>query len=173
MASLPSVVIGNTLRPTASAIQRRSRFQDVAINGMAIGGFPDRLSGRVDGEERTWVALPGWYASNGQAHRGAAPDAPDTTAVYGTTPSGSPQVPTGLVSIRFAEDVRAQDQRDRLATAGYEIVRVPGYAPHAAWVRATSGSIRDSLEGIERLLALPGVQAVEPELLGERVFKAR
>jgi hypothetical protein len=127
---------------------------------MAIGGFPDRLSGRVDGEERAWVALPGSHAVRGEV-----------TAIYGTSPSASPQVPTGLVSIRFAEDMRAEDQRDPLAAAGYEIVRVPGYAPHAAWVKAASGSIRDSLEGLERLLALPGVQAVEPELLGERASR--
>ena len=127
---------------------------------MAIGGFPDKLIGRVDGEERTWVALSSSRTVEGE-----------TTPLYGTSPSASPQVPTGLVSIRFAEDMRAEDQRDRLAAAGYEIVRVPGYAPHAAWVKAASGSIRDSLEGLERLLALPGVQAVEPELLGEREWR--
>jgi hypothetical protein len=142
---------------------------------MAIGGFPDRLDGRVDDEERTWVALPGWYAVQGEPHRGPPPREPgaQATPVYATSPTASPQVPTGIVSIRFADDLRAEDQRDQLAACGYEIVRVPGYAPHAAWLKASSGSIRDALEGLGRLLALPGVKAVEPELLGERAFKAR
>lgn len=127
---------------------------------MAIGGFPDRLTGRVDGEERTWVALPRSNPAEGE-----------TTPFYGTSPSASPQAPTGLVFIRFGEGESLEAQRPSLAAAGYEIVRVPGYAPHAAWVRASSGSIRDSLTGLERLLALPGVQAVEPELVMERAHR--
>ena len=127
---------------------------------MALGGFPDRLTGRVDGEERTWLALPGSREVEGE-----------TIRLYGTSPSASPQAPTGLVFIRFGEGESAEAQRPSLAAAGYEIVRVPGYAPHAAWVKASSGSIRDSLTGLERLLALPGVQAVEPELVMERVSR--
>jgi len=129
---------------------------------MATGDFPDRLTGRVDGVERTWVALPRSHAAEG-----------GTIPFYGTSPSASPQAPTGLVFIRFADGESAEAQRPRLAAAGYEIVRVPAYAPQAAWVEASSGSIRDSLAGLERLLALPGVQAVEPELVAERSFKER
>jgi hypothetical protein len=80
-------------------------------------------------------------------------------------------VPTDLVFVRFAEGTAAEARRADLERAGFEIVDVPGYAPHAAWVRARDGGIAASLEGLGDLRALPGVQHVEPQLLMERVAR--
>lgn len=95
-------------------------------------------------------------------------DATDQGPVYRRVPGGDIVVPTGLVLVRFAEDDAAADHRDDLAGAGYELEQVPGYAPQAAWVRATSGDIADALRDIGRLGGLTGVVSVEAQMIGER-----
>jgi hypothetical protein len=77
-------------------------------------------------------------------------------------------VPTGLVFVRFTNDTRAADQRPALEQAGFEVVQLPGYAPHACWVRPRAGGIAAALHGLTRLAALPGVEHVEPQLLTAR-----
>jgi hypothetical protein len=159
---------------------------------VAVGQCPDHLHGAVDGQPRDWVALDGWYVLHGDGfapahapafafedegiavYRGVPPRAQqgtEVTAAYGPSPASSPWAPTGRVFIRFAEGTRAETRRASIESAGYAIEQVPGFAPQAAWVRALSGSVRDGLSGLVRLLALPGVQAVEPQLLGERSLR--
>jgi hypothetical protein len=83
-------------------------------------------------------------------------------------PDGSLVVPTGLLFVRFAEGTSAADRRDELERAGYELVQIPGYAPHAAWVRARTGGIPASLRNVAGLEAIPGVENVEPQMLREK-----
>lgn len=87
--------------------------------------------------------------------------------VYLRVPGGGVAVPTGRALVRFSEGVAADDQRDELARAGYAVDEILRYAPHAAWVRATSGAIADALRDLPRLEALAQVQNVEPQLLSE------
>lgn len=85
--------------------------------------------------------------------------------VYRAQPSGAFAIPTGRVWVRFAEGVEATRQREALAKAGFSIEESPGWAPQAAWVRASSGKIADALAAAARLSALPKVEQVEPQIL--------
>lgn len=73
-------------------------------------------------------------------------------------------VTTGLLFVRFREGIRAEDQAAALASAGFEIERVPPWAPHAAWLRPRTGGGADP----DRLSGLPDVEHVEPQILVER-----
>ena len=102
------------------------------------------------------------------AEAGGAAIAPTTLGpVYRRMPGGSLVVPTGRVLVRFAEGEPVERHRDELAGAGYEIDEVLSYAPHAAWLRARSGDIADTLAGLDRLAAQPGIENVEPQMVGE------
>ena len=87
--------------------------------------------------------------------------------VYRRMPGGGLVVPTGRVLVRFAEGEPAEAHRAELADAGYEIEEVLSYAPHAAWLRACSGDIGDTLAQLDCLRAQPGIENVEPQMLGE------
>jgi hypothetical protein len=80
---------------------------------------------------------------------------------------GGLAVPTGRALVRFADGDRADEHRDAIAAAGFDVEEPLSYAPHAAWVRASSGEITDTLSGLAQLEELPGVQNVEPQLLSE------
>lgn len=143
----------------------------------------------VDGVPREWVALDGWHAVRGDAlprgaaftledegiavYRGVPPPAFADAAmpVYGAGPNSLPRVPTARVFIRFAESTSADARRPDLERAGYTIIEIPDYAPHAAWVKAASDSVRDALAGLSGLVALPGARTVEPQLLGVRALR--
>jgi hypothetical protein len=88
------------------------------------------------------------------------------TPVYRSSPDGPLVVPTGAVFIRFSSQTRAADRAAELAGLGYEIMSVPAYAPHTAWVRAASGDIADALSGLDRLALLADLDNVEPQMLG-------
>jgi hypothetical protein len=77
--------------------------------------------------------------------------------------------PTGRVWVRFADGVDAAGRAAALEGAGYRIERIPGYAANAAYVRADD--VATSLQGLERLRALPDVEHVEPEMLRKRNFR--
>ncbi len=87
--------------------------------------------------------------------------------VYRRVPGGGVVVPTGRALVRFSEGVVADHQRDELARAGYLVEEILRYAPHAAWVRASSGEIADALRGLSRLQGLARVQNVEPQVISE------
>ncbi|MEH2349716.1 MAG: hypothetical protein V7K55_17300 [Nostoc sp.] len=90
------------------------------------------------------------------------------TPIYTLQPNGSFAVPTGLVFIRFAEGVDVESQRELINRAGYEVVQILDYAPHGAWLRATSGNIADAITKIPQLEAIPKVENIEPQMLMER-----
>jgi hypothetical protein len=69
--------------------------------------------------------------------------------------------------LRFREGASARESSTDIARAGYEIASVLDYAPNAAWARAATGSIEDSLRNLAALRALPGVESVEPQMLME------
>jgi hypothetical protein len=87
--------------------------------------------------------------------------------VYRRGDGGGVVVPTGRVLVRFAAGDSAVAQRDELAAAGYDLEEVLGYAPQAGWVRATSGTIADTLGHLDRLEAVPGIENVEVQMVGE------
>lgn len=91
--------------------------------------------------------------------------------VYVADPGGSRAVPSGLVFVRFEEKRSARDHEGAITAAGYEIVEIPPYALHAAWVRASEGSIPAALKGVERLEAIDGVENVEPQMLRPRSLR--
>ncbi len=94
-------------------------------------------------------------------------DATPVMPVYRRGHGGGVVVPTGRVLVRFAEGDSADAHREELAAAGYELEQVLAYAPQAGWARATSGSIVDTLGHLDRLEALPGVENVEVQMVGE------
>lgn len=87
--------------------------------------------------------------------------------VYRRVPSGSVVVPTGRVLVRFAESEIAEHHRAELAEAGYDIEEALSYAPHAAWLRAHTPSIAETLAGLDQLATRPGIENVEPQMVGE------
>lgn len=91
--------------------------------------------------------------------------------IYVADPGGSRAVPSGLVFVRFEEKRSARDHEGAITAAGYEIVEIPSYALHAAWVRASEGSIPTALKGVERLEAIDGVENVEPQMLRPRSLR--
>lgn len=92
----------------------------------------------------------------------------DTLSPVYKLQGGSLAVPTGLVFIRFAENVDVESQQTAINQAGYEVAQILAYAPYAAWLRAKSGKMSDAFKGIARLEALPNVENVEPQMLMER-----
>lgn len=141
-----------------------------------------------------YVRLPGYFAVHGRVSEswasavvlrlddgriavcrgdpGTRPEGGESlvvSPVYALGPEGPPAVPTGLVFLRFREGVRAEERRAAIARAGYTVRQIISYAPHAAWVEASSGKIADALSGIPKLEALPDVANVEPQMLSERV----
>ena len=87
--------------------------------------------------------------------------------VYREAHGGGVVVPTGRALVRFADDDEARRHTDELAAAGFDLEQPLSYAPQAAWVRASSGLITDTLRGLPSLERLPGVRHVEPQLISE------
>ena len=86
--------------------------------------------------------------------------------MYRRGPDGDLVVPTGRVLVRFGDKDDAGDHERDLHTAGYVVDEVLSYATNTAWVRTTNSSIIEALHGIDRLSELPGVVALEPEMIG-------
>lgn len=106
--------------------------------------------------------------------RGAPQDWADNaeiTPVYRLEGGASPAVPTGLIFVRFTEEVSSADRTQDLAQTGYRIDRIPPYAPHTAWVFSADGNAARGLRAIETLMLLPGMVHVEPQLLMPKVTR--
>jgi hypothetical protein len=148
----------STARPDVRYIRLTGHF---AVHGPVPAPWASQVVARFDGGK---IAVC----------RGDPGDQPTGGAsvvcgpVYARGPDGSPAVPTGLVFVRFREDVRAEGRRQALSQAGYVVKEIAPYAPHAVWVEASSGGIADALNGIPRLEALSDVVNVEPQMLSER-----
>lgn len=92
--------------------------------------------------------------------------------VYRMSPGGGIVVPTGRLLVRYAAGSRIEEHADQLARAGFEVDQGLGFAPHAGWVRARSGSIADALGAVAALRGLAGVEHVEPEAVMEMSGRA-
>ena len=123
------------------------------------------------GGDETLLSHEGGSIAIGPAAAGAgAHDVRDASAlgpVYRAAQGGGVVVPTGRALVRFGDDDEAECHRDELAAAGFDLEQPLSYAPQAAWVRASSGLITDTLCGLASLERLPGVQHVEPQLITE------
>jgi hypothetical protein len=86
-------------------------------------------------------------------------------AVYQSSDGGSLAVPTGSIYVRFAKAEKLVDKEAALRSAGYCIVKALSYAPNAGWVTAIAGGIACSLNDIDKLDALPGIEEVAPQML--------
>jgi hypothetical protein len=93
------------------------------------------------------------------------------TPVYALKTGGTLAIPTGRVFVRFADSVAATSRQAEIEAAGYEIVEISPYAPHTAWVQERSGDIAAALDGAPRLVAIPDVVNVEPQMLMQRSLK--
>lgn len=90
--------------------------------------------------------------------------------VYGSD-DGHLAVPTGKVSVRFADGTDARSRADDLKRAGFRIESVPRFAPHTAWVSTEDDDIVRALCGVARLATLRDVVHVEPQLLLPRAAR--
>jgi hypothetical protein len=95
---------------------------------------------------------------------------PETSPSY-QIKNGSAANPTGDVLVRFTEGLAAVDFAKSLREAGYNIVHELPWAKQAAMVRASSGSIADSLNMIDALEKIQGVENVEPQMIGKRASR--
>jgi hypothetical protein len=113
------------------------------------------------------VATHGAEAGGSDMSIASVDDAPDdgTAGPVYRTAGGGLAIPTGRALVRFADSDRAEHHRDEIAAAGFDLEQPLSYAPQAAWVRASSGEITDTLSGLSQLEQLPGVEHVEPQLL--------
>ena len=128
------------------------------------------LSGpRPPEPERVLFALEGGatLVLRGQPARSEQPRA---VPVY-ELPGGALGVPTGRLFARFREGTDASAQSAALASVGYEIVEIPGWAPHAAWIQALGGDPGQSLDAIGALQHVSALENVEPQVLGRTVRK--
>jgi hypothetical protein len=156
--------------------------------------YPGRITFSTERSNVSYVRSPGYYAVHRNAPDAAPADAlfalnegaiavyrgehaPPSgtrkpkdlvTPVYVLQPGGSPAVPTGLIFIRFPEGTRVEDLRKEIEDAGYRLADIPAYAPHTAWVAASSGNIAQALSGVATLERVNTVQNVEPQMLVER-----
>ena len=154
---------------------------------------PREIHAGAEHSRAHYVRKPDYYAIHGQPHGVAATGAaallddgaiavfrgaPNTATasaakgrlgpVYALQPGDLLAVPTGLIFVRFPVGTDAASREKQIAQAGFELVEIPSYAPQAAWVRARTGEIADSLANLTALEQLPGVENIEPQMLMER-----
>ena len=154
LASVPRELPHSRQRP-----ELRYRLADDLVAVAVAGAEPAPGAGR---------AVEGGMTVRPVAALGATADgAVAVGPVYRRGDGGGVAVPTGQALVRFPDGDTAEAHREELAAAGYEIAQVLGYAPQAAWVRATSGSIADALSNLDRLDAVPGIENVEVQMLSE------
>lgn len=117
---------------------------------------------------------PGLVAPDPDAGPAAVRSSGDAAGgpVYRRSPGGDVVVPTGRVLVRMAPGDPVDAHRAELAATGYTIDSVLSYAPHAAWVRAASGRTADALGHLDALARMPGVEHVEPQMIGESSRRA-
>ncbi len=79
-----------------------------------------------------------------------------------------PGVATGNLSIRLPSSVKVQSIENTLSDLGYRITRIPGYAPHSAWLAPDNGDAAASLNGIGLLL-----EQIQPDHLEAQLLRIR
>ena len=156
----------------------------------SIESAPERIRSRTLEPRSTYERAHGYFAAHGSPSprlrsaavlllqggdlaicsgdppgQGAEGEADLFGPVYRAPPGGSLVVPTGRIFLRFAERVPLEQRRRELEELGYEIESVTPHALHAGWLRPKSGSIVESLKGVQGLEALADVVNVEPQML--------
>jgi hypothetical protein len=93
--------------------------------------------------------------------------------VYSFSDAEPPAVPTGRVFVQLGKDESRESVSlaELVGRAGYEVESVPPYAPNAAWVVASDGKIASALANLERLIATPGIESVEPQMLRPAAYR--
>jgi hypothetical protein len=120
------------------------------------------------------AVIPDDAASTFAVYKGAPPKdqtGGDVGPVYSAGPGGPLAVPTGRVFVRLAPGVRADERRDQFEAAGFRIEKTLSYAPNAAWLCPSTGSVAEALPRLDELEKLPDVEHVEPQLLMERSLR--
>jgi len=114
----------------------------------------------------TYERTSGQHARAGDdsPHEGEPP--PGAFPVYRNTNDGAVVIASGRSFVRVAEGRHIQELSEPLRAAGYAIEAAPPWAPHAAWLKASTPAA--GLQGLTRLARIPGVVHVEPELLRPR-----
>ena len=100
---------------------------------------------------------------------GSPPADLDCRPVYAFSEEEPPAVPTGRVFVQCAPGASVAEVVDPL---GYEVESVPAYAPQAAWLVARDHSVASALSNLPALMAAPGLDAVEPQMLRPAVLRA-
>jgi hypothetical protein len=85
--------------------------------------------------------------------------------VYRLKEHGSLAIPTGRVFVRFSEHTKFENHRMDIKRYGFKVDQILSYAPHAGWVKPNSGEIAEALSRFEELKQIPGVAAVEPQMI--------
>jgi hypothetical protein len=91
--------------------------------------------------------------------------------VYRIGERGQLAVPTGRVFVRFEEATTLVSRQHEIERAGFVIQQALSYAPQAGWLLPQSGHIADALQDFPKLTQLPGILAVEPQLLMQREMR--
>jgi hypothetical protein len=91
--------------------------------------------------------------------------------VYAQAPGGVLAVASGRVFVRLAEGASVRSLQSSFGAVGCQIEDVPRWAPHTAWLVASSGEVTAALAAMPSLRAIPGVVHVEPQLLRPRALK--
>ena len=135
---------------------------------------PRELAVGPSGAVQRYELEPGLVAPDPDAGPAGVRSSADALGgpVYRHSPGGDVVVPTGRVLVRLALGNPVDEHREELAAAGYTIDAVLSYAPHAAWVRAATGRTADALGHLDALTRMPGVEHVEPQLIGEASRRA-
>lgn len=82
--------------------------------------------------------------------------------VYAFSQDEPPAIPTGRVFVRAEPDVNLAAV---VAPLGYAVESVPPYAPDAAWLVASDGSIASALSNLTALMGASGLASIEPQML--------
>ncbi len=159
-----------------------------------FSNYPNTIKASTQHAEHLYVLQTGIYAVHGEAPprckervlftveegkivicKGNPDELPPSvnrntiTPVYSLEPSGLLAVPTGLILVRFADNIRAANQKDAVQRIGYIIDQELPYAPQAIWVKPANGDIAFALHNAAMLEAQPHVENVEPQMLMESV----
>src|SRR5262245_17450526 len=160
----PREVQSSTQRPT-TIYTRLPDYYAVHHQHPGTPSSESAITTMGEGEDTIEVFL----GEVGDLQRAASPG--EVSPVYAIQPGGTPAVPTGRVFIRFKNNVAVEDRIGEVEQAGYEIAQRIEYAPHAAWLRASSGGIADALTDIKALENIADVENVEPQMLMQRASR--
>ena len=85
--------------------------------------------------------------------------------VYALATNGPFAVPTGLILIRYADNVSAVSRKNVIQRIGYIIDQELPYAPQALWLKSANNDTAFALNNVSQLEAQTDVANVEPQML--------